>query len=128
LHVKGESGDEIEGKSLEEVMDMILESERKRQNTILEMMQSLPPPTPMEAALFHLQRIGHKLRHCPNPECPAPYFITDKRGQKYCSPVCAEPAQRASKLRWWNENRASETKGGKHAKAKKIRRSLLEAR
>jgi hypothetical protein len=74
--------------------------------------ESVPPDiTPMEAALYHLQRIGDRARHCPNPECPAPYFIAMKKGQKYCSPDCAEPSRRESKRKWWNVNRGKEGGG-----------------
>lgn len=84
-----------------------------------------PPaqPTPLEAVFHYLwQHMEHAL-HCSNPECPAPYFFATKKSQKYCSPECAEPARRESKLKWWNENRAStpktQVKGRNHAKAKK---------
>jgi hypothetical protein len=64
------------------------------------------PLTPFEAAMFYLQtKLIDKLRLCPNPRCPAPYFFATKKGQKFCSTVCAEPAQRESKRKWWNENR-----------------------
>jgi hypothetical protein len=82
------------------------------------------PPThatPLEAAFHYLgQQMEHAL-HCANPECPAPYFFATKKNQQYCSPECAEPARRASKLRWWNANRAGKPKieRGKNAKAKK---------
>jgi hypothetical protein len=64
------------------------------------------PLTPFEAAMFHLQtQLTDKLRRCPNPTCPAPYFFATKKGQKFCSTVCAEPAQREAKRKWWNEHR-----------------------
>ncbi len=72
-------------------------------------MQGPPEITPFEAAVFHLQRISDRLRHCQNPNCHSPYFIAMKRGQKYCDEVCARPAQREAKRKWWRENRA---KGG----------------
>ncbi len=65
-----------------------------------------PEVTPIEAALYHLQRIGDLARHCLNSDCPAPYFIATKRWQRYCSPECAVPAQREAKRKWWAENRA----------------------
>jgi hypothetical protein len=80
-----------------------------------------PPaqPSPLEAVFHYLWRnVKHALR-CGNPECQIPYFFATKKSQKYCSYECAEPARRASKLRWWNENRAGQPEGGKHAKAKK---------
>lgn len=65
------------------------------------------PLTSFEAAMFYLQtQLTDKLRRCPNPTCPAPYFFATKKGQKFCSTVCAEPAQREAKRKLWNENRA----------------------
>jgi hypothetical protein len=81
-----------------------------------------PPahPTALEAVFHYLWQHMERALHCANPECPAPYFFTTKKNQKYCSLECAQPAQRASKLRWWNDNRAGrpKPKRGKHAKAK----------
>jgi hypothetical protein len=71
--------------------------------------ESGEPPvtiTPVEAAIYHLRRNRKRALHCPNPDCPAPYFFASKKGQKYCSLECAKPSQRESKRRWWAENRA----------------------
>src|SRR5271157_3906689 len=62
--------------------------------------------TALEAVFYYLRRRIVDARHCGNPDCLAPYFFATKKGQKYCSEECAAPAQRASKLKWWNENRA----------------------
>jgi hypothetical protein len=93
-----------------------------------------PPaqPTRLEAAFYYLGQHMEHARHCANPECAAPYFFATKKNQKYCSSECAEPARRASKLRWWNDNRAGtpttpkqssgskrKVKGESRAKAKK---------
>jgi hypothetical protein len=80
-----------------------------------------PPaqPSPLEAVFHYLwQHMEHAL-HCANPECPAPYFFATKKNQKYCSPECAEPARRASKLRWWNDNRAGTHKTPKQSSGSK---------
>jgi hypothetical protein len=61
--------------------------------------------TPLEALVYYFRRNGDHALHCPNPDCPAPYFFATKKGQKYCSEKCAEPTQRAAKLRWWHENK-----------------------
>jgi len=61
-------------------------------------------PTPMEAVLYYFRRNVEHALYCPNVGCPAPYFLGTKKGQKYCSEVCAAPAQRASKLRWWHKH------------------------
>jgi hypothetical protein len=65
-----------------------------------------PPETvtPLEAALFHFRQRADKARHCPNPACPNPYFLLARKGQKFCSPNCATPSRKASKLRWWHVN------------------------
>jgi len=61
--------------------------------------------TPFEALLYHFRRNLKRAKHCLNPDCVAPYFFVRKKGQRYCSDACSLPAQRAAKLRWWNENR-----------------------
>ncbi len=88
-HLASRPGDELKVKAA------IIESEE-------------PPATitPVEAAIFHLRQNRKRALHCPNPDCPAPYFFAMKKGQKYCSPECAKPSQRESKRRWWAENRA----------------------
>lgn len=64
-----------------------------------------PQPTVLEALLYYLRRNAQRLLRCPNPDCPAPYFLSTKKGQKYCSTACARPAQLESKRRWWSEHR-----------------------
>jgi hypothetical protein len=61
--------------------------------------------TPLEAVMFHFKRNLDRALHCPNPDCPAPYFLATKKHQKFCSIVCAGPSQREAKRRWWNANR-----------------------
>jgi len=71
-----------------------------------ELFEEVPKVTPFEAAMIYLQKaLAGKTRHCPNETCPAPYFITTKKGQKFCSPECGDPVRREAKRRWWNENR-----------------------
>ncbi len=67
---------------------------------------SVPAFTPFEQVLYHLQRIATRMRHCHNPECPAPYFLVKKKGQKYCSSKCSAPMQRLQKREWWRTHRA----------------------
>jgi len=50
--------------------------------------------TPVEAAIFHLRQNRRRALHCLNPECPSRYFFRARKGQQYCSPECAKPAQR----------------------------------
>jgi hypothetical protein len=64
----------------------------------------IPPPTPFEQALVYLVKFADKARYCANPECPAPYFFAERKNQKYCSEICAAPAQRELKRQWWAEH------------------------
>ncbi|HWY69575.1 MAG TPA: hypothetical protein VNX88_12975 [Terriglobales bacterium] len=70
-----------------------------------------PPPqaTPLEAALFHFSKIGDRAKHCGYTDCHTPYFIAEKRWQKFCSEACAGPANREAKRKWWSENRGKES-------------------
>ena len=64
----------------------------------------VPPPTPFELALSYLVKAGDRARYCANPECPAPYFFVTRKNQRYCSEICAAPAQRELKRKWWAEH------------------------
>ena len=69
----------------------------------------LDPPnqaTPLEATVAYFRRSADRALYCPNPDCPAAFFFAKKKGQKYCSSVCALPSQREAKRRWWANNRA----------------------
>lgn len=68
---------------------------------------------PLEALVYYFRRNIDRALHCPNPECPAPYFFSTEKGQKYCSPECARPAQLESKRRWWADHRAKLKKAKK---------------
>src|ERR1700730_5773189 len=37
--------------------------------------------------------------------CKTPFFIAKDLRSKYCSDICAAEGEKASKLRWWNDNR-----------------------
>jgi hypothetical protein len=88
------------------------ETEQGRHRIALDRFKEPPPhPTPLEAALAYFRRSADRALYCPNPDCPAPYFFATRKGQKYCSSVCALPSQREAKRRWWNENRAKSKKG-----------------
>jgi hypothetical protein len=57
----------------------------------------------ISTAIWHGQKFADLLRICPNSDCPAPYFVAEKRSQKYCSKTCAAPAQREQKRIWWSD-------------------------
>jgi len=95
------------------VMESKEESQRNQPRIAAAMAEAAAPPatiTPVEAAIFHLRRSRNRALHCPNPNCPAPYFFVSKKGQKFCSPECAKPSQQESKRCWWRDNRAKERK------------------
>lgn len=91
----------------------------------------VPPPTPFELALSYLIKAGDRARYCANPECPAPYFFVTRKNQRYCSEICAAPAQRELKRKWWAEHgdewrkARTEKKAGK-VKATKSRKSTTK--
>ena len=62
------------------------------------------PDNEFQRAVYELFRRSPFAKVCANPDCPAPYFIAGKTAQRYCSEACAEPSQRAYKLRWWREH------------------------
>lgn len=68
---------------------------------------------------------------CANPECPAPFFLSRRRTQKYCeSGECTRYAQRERALAWWrregNKWRAKRQKKRAHLRRKKISSSRKE--
>jgi hypothetical protein len=75
-----------------------------------------PQRNPVETALYELQKRAMKPslspRVCPHDECEYPYFLSTEKGQKFC-PDCRQSEartrarERASKLKWWTENRAA---------------------
>ena len=84
-----------------------------------------PDLTPIEQAIFHIQRIPIRSKHCANPDCLTPYFIAPDGRPKFCTPECALPSQKQFKRDWWqktgdaqrkNKSEASsrERKGKKH--------------
>jgi len=54
--------------------------------------------------LLRAMHVADRMRYCPNPTCPAPFFIANRRSQKYCSDACSAPAQREFKRDWWSEH------------------------
>lgn len=74
-----------------------------------EILDAVPPHSEIEDALFELQkkaRIPSKRPlYCPDCTQGKPYFLSARKGQKYCSPECAETAIRASKRESWESNK-----------------------
>ena len=64
------------------------------------------PPlwSPFEVSMLYFHGNWHRAVHCGNPSCAAPYFFATKKGQKYCTDLCAEYGQREAKKRWWTEH------------------------
>lgn len=76
-------------------------------------LDTIPPNDPLEQAMVYMDRHFERFRYCKNPECPAPFYISStKKPTKFCSPVCASPAKREARLRWYHANQAA--KGKKH--------------
>jgi hypothetical protein len=67
----------------------------------------IPPITEFESAMYYFQTaLANKAKHCGAATCPAPYFISTKKGQQHCSQKCAAEATRKLKREWWRVNRA----------------------
>jgi hypothetical protein len=64
----------------------------------------LPPLLPLETAFEFLLRHYNRARHCPNPDCLAPYFFAKRHTQRYCSEKCAQSGEKQTKRRWWAEH------------------------
>jgi hypothetical protein len=67
-------------------------------------MQDVPDVSPFEAAILWAQSNQTLRLRCAAPMCAAPYFFRSEKGQKFCSPECADTARREAKLRWWNKS------------------------
>ena len=61
--------------------------------------------------LFVRDNAAGKTAVCANPECPAPYFIRNRKTQKICEAgECVQWAQRNYALKWWRENESKQAK------------------
>lgn len=74
--------------------------------------------------------LAGKLGHCPNPECPAPYFIKNRKNQKFCDrPACTAYGQREHKRKWWSQHGARWRAGRRAEKSvRKKKRTISERR
>ena len=50
-------------------------------------------------------RFADRMGFCRNPDCPAPYFLTRRSDQRFCTPDCAVHGQREAKRRWWHKQK-----------------------
>jgi hypothetical protein len=80
---------------------------------------------PLAPALLQAIHAADLMRICQNPDCPARYFIADRRTQKFCSEKCAGPAQREAKRRWWSEH-GNKWKKQRERKAKRKPRRIAK--
>ena len=78
----------------------------------------VPAPSLFEQTVMYLFKWASTTRCCHNRECHSPYFWASRRSQKYCSDVCALPAQRSYKRLWWQKNGEE----WKRLRAKKLKR------
>jgi hypothetical protein len=79
------------------------------------------PPSRTEQLLLGFTSCAARTHYCSNPDCSTPYFIAGRRTQKYCSDLCAQPAQRKWKRDWWLKHgkprRANQSRGRSKKKA-----------
>jgi hypothetical protein len=103
LRVQRELGDEFQRK-LETVNDVLNLNRR-----IEDLLDNPPVRVLFEEALYQLQRRALKPSkrplYCKNPDCKKPYFLSEKKGTKFCSPECAFPSLLASKRKHWTKRR-----------------------
>ncbi len=83
-----------------------------------DLLEEAPGICALEATVYWLQVNQRLMLRCGGAVCAAPYFFRTEKGQRFCSPECADPARREAKLRWWNESPNSpknqaKTKAGK---------------
>jgi hypothetical protein len=74
-----------------------------------DLLDDVPEPTHMEHALFELQRRAgipsKRPLYCPDCIQKRPYFLSEKKGTKYCSPECAQAAILVSKSKSWSSHK-----------------------
>jgi len=63
--------------------------------------------------------IAKRMKLCRNRECQHPFFLAERRTQKYCTQECARPAKSAAKLRWWNKHGKKERQKQKAKRRKR---------
>jgi hypothetical protein len=93
-----------------QISPRVLNEDESKRNRVSEDLLDTPPiRNPIEAALYHLQkRAGRPStapRKCPTDDCEQPYFLANKKGQKFCSLECRRPSTLASKRSYANKRR-----------------------
>jgi hypothetical protein len=78
-------------------------------------------PDGFALALLHAMHLVRRMAYCANPGCEAPYFLSARN--KFCSKMCAAPAQKAHKLGWWNKHKVEELAKRAKARAKRRKKS-----
>jgi hypothetical protein len=82
-----------------------------RNARIEELLDNLPVHIPFEDALYELQRRAAGIPSkrplfCPNTNCKKRYFLSDRKGTKYCTPECFQAdSGRPSKRASWHKNK-----------------------
>jgi len=61
------------------------------------------PENELEEAVYALFRNSSLAKVCENPECPAKYFVAQRKSQRYCGKDCALVFQQQWKRNWWKE-------------------------
>jgi hypothetical protein len=94
-----------------QLLEKALAGDKEANKQWLELMEPSPEliDAPIEAALRYLQtRAARRMLRCPNPDCQT-YFLKSPTNPKQtsCSPECADLIRRATKQRWWKENRGA---------------------
>lgn len=70
-----------------------------------------PHPNAFQQIVLLFFKWAAKTCRCHNCECSSPYFLASRCSQKYCSEVCARPAQRSYKRDWWQKHGKAWRKG-----------------
>lgn len=104
FRVQHELGDEFH-RPLETVNDALRLNAR-----IEELLDDPPVRIPFEEALYELQRrvVKRSKRplYCPNDSCKRRYFLSEKKGTKYCSSECFQAdSGRPSKRKSWHAHK-----------------------
>jgi|SRR5580704_8269713 hypothetical protein len=83
------------------------------EDSVNPVLRGLRPRTRTEQLVAKLLKVAHLTGLCKNPDCPTPYFIGTRRGQKYCSSECKN---RISGQLWW-DNHGSEWRRNRRGQA-----------